>query len=361
MKNRVRIMSVLLAALMLSGCGLLDNMPKPPKVTPPPAQTAAAPAEEAEAAVSEQEQEAEPAAAEILLQPEAAAPACGTLVHVERTEKTASDPAEGKTLILSYAWDSVRVDSVQHPEAAALITEELAKLQDVWYTGSGSEESGNIYGYDAMLGAAEDRFTIARESGTEPVVCSASRDITVLRADEDVCVFLVRTAADLGHGQENTVYEALCFDTATGRRIDEAIGDSTEEGIRAAVNARWPQKPATETATASLLPLDELPEDSIEIVDQVVIGDGGEVDLLVFSGTARDVEIWSVTFTDRFVPEAQLFHCGSLRDCALQLALLFPGDLPNTMLRYRDGAGEHEYLITLSGEDGSILLVGNRT
>ena len=68
-----------------------------------------------------------------------------------------------------------------------------------------------------------------------------------------------------------------------------------------------------------------------------------------------------MTFTDRFVPQVQLFHCGSLRDCALQLALLFPGDLPNTMLRYRDGAGEHEYLITLSGEDGSILLVGNRT
>ena len=135
MKNRVRIMTVLLAALMLSGCGLLDNIPKPPKVTPPTAQTAADPAEEAG--------EAESAAAEILLQPEAAAPACGTLVHVERTEKTASDPAEGKTLILSYAWDSVRVDSVQHPEAAALITEELATLQDVWYTGSGSEESGS--------------------------------------------------------------------------------------------------------------------------------------------------------------------------------------------------------------------------
>ena len=36
-----------------------------------------------------------------------------------------------------------------------------------------------------------------------------------------------------------------------------------------------------------------------------------------------------------------------------------PGDLPNTMLRYNDTDGEHEYLIALSGADGSMILQKN--
>lgn len=96
--------------------------------------------------------------------------------------------------------------------------------------------------------------------------------------------------------------------------------------------------------------------ENVEIVDQVVIGDGGEACLLVFSGTALDVQICSVSFADSFAVDQQLFYCGELSDCALQMALLFPGDLPSTMLRWRDSEGEHEYLVMLSGEDGHIFL-----
>ena len=351
MKNRIVITGLLLAALLLSGCGLLDNMPKPPQITSPPAQTEAPSAAEI--------QTPEPALS--IPQAETESPEPSDLIHIERTEKTANDPAEGTTRILTYAWDSVRIESTLHPDAAALITEELATLQDVWYTGSGIEADGSIYGYNAMLEAAEDNYTFARESGREFTELSATRFVTVLRADEEVCAFLINTDVNLGNGQTKAVSEALCFDSKTGSRFNLESSVSDEEGLRAAVDTRWPGKAADGTASVILVPLTETPEDSIEIIDRVTVGEGGEACLLIFRGTALDVEICSVTFTDRFKPDAEMFYCGRVSDCALQLALLFPGDLPNTtMLRYRDSEGEHEYLISLSGEDGSILLTENR-
>ena len=99
----------------------------------------------------------------------------------------------------------------------------------------------------------------------------------------------------------------------------------------------------------------------MDIVDQIVIGDGGEYGLVVFYGDARDVSIWTAYLGAEFhfYADQELFFCDRLCDCALQLALLLPGDLPNTMLRYRDSEGEHEYMIGLSGEDGRIILTEN--
>ena len=344
--KKITALSLLLScSLLLGGCG---SAPKgvAPQATPTPVVETALPAEEVQLI---QDQSAE------LLQAEPEETTDRILIHIERTRKDAMDPAEGRTRILEYAWDNVRVESVQHPEAAAVITEDMAVRQDVWYTGTG-ETNSDSYGYNAMLEAAEDSFTIAREYDTVSEECSAERYVTVIRADETVCAFLVSTATDLGVGPKKTVFELLCYDPGTGTLLfsDRAAEDPGQ--LYTAVDSRWAESIASGEAAVTIRTMDELQEDSIEIVDQVVIGDGGEAYLLAFSGTALDVQICSVTFTDRFTVEQQLFCCGELSNCALQLALLFPGDLPNTMLRYRDSAGEHEYLVTLSGEDGHIFL-----
>ena len=129
--------------------------------------------------------------------------------------------------------------------------------------------------------------------------------------------------------------------------------------LQGVIDNRWQPKPAEGSATVQIMELEEIPEGSMEIADRVVIGDGGESSLILFNGEARDVSVWTVYLGDRFYPDAELFYCGQIRDAALQISLLMPGDLPNTMLRYNDTDGEHEYLIALSGADGSMILQKN--
>ncbi len=355
MKSKLRqketVLGMLLSgSLLLSGCGGASAGSVQPQATAAPVEETVMPQEENQIM---QDQSAE------LIQAEPADTENRMLIHIERTRKDAFDPAEGNTQILKYAWDSVRVESTLYPEAAAAIRETMAARQDIWYTGNGETAPDN-YGYNAMLEAAEDSFTIAREYGTEQEDCCAERFVSVIRADDAVCAFLISTATDLGIGPKRTVYEALCFDPKTGQLLLSEHAAENPEQLLTEVNSRWPEALASETADVTIRPMNDVSAAGVEIVDQVVIGDGGEAYLLTFSGKALDVEICSVIFTDSFAVDQQLFYCDELSDCALQLALIFPGDLPNTMLRWRDGAGEHESLVMLSGEDGHIFLTAGR-
>ena len=342
MKKTVRriktsfVLSLLLAvAVLLSGCELLEQLPKPPRLRPIKTEEAT-PVPEAETKPGE--------TAPAGLSATTAEPKYGTMIHLERTSREVYDPAEGTQRILTFAWDSVRVESEQNPEAARRITEEMAALQDQGYTGSGTGP-GNGYGYDAMLAAAEDNYSLSQEYGfvTE---CTATRYVTVLRSDEEVCSFQVETVTDLGNGQRSGNVEKISFRTTSGERFSETSDE--------------PPRSVTASGTVKLMELDTVPDGSLEIADRVVVGDGGEALLLAVEGEVKDFSLWAVTFTDRFYTAGELFFCGSLRNCAIQLSLLMPGDLPNTLLRYRDAAGEHEYLIAQSGENGSFILTGNQ-
>lgn len=326
---------VLLLAVFLSGCGLLDQLPKPPRLKP-----VEQPAQDAETA----SEGAQPETSAVGLSATSAEPKYGMMIHLERTVREVFDPAEGTQRILTFAWDSVRVESEQNPDTARRITEEMAALQDRWYTGSGTAP-GDSYGYDAMLGAAEDNYSLSQEYGgtTE---CTATRYVTVLRSDEEVCSFQVITVTDLGNGQRSGNTEEISFRTATGERFSETSDE--------------PPRPAAVSGKIELLELESIPDGRLEIADRVVVGDGGEALLLRVDGEVKDFSLWTVTFTDRFDTEGELFFCGSLRNCAIQLSLLIQDDLPSTMLRYRDATGEHEYLIAQSGENGSYILTENR-
>lgn len=130
------------------------------------------------------------------------------------------------------------------------------------------------------------------------------------------------------------------------------------ENLKGLLDERWIPRQTEGEAGLRIEPVTQVSEGSVEIADLLVIGEGGETVLLICEGELADLEIFScgIGYEDRFYPDRELYYCGRVKDAAVQMALLMQGDLPDTMIRYRDGSGEHELLISLSGEDGRYLL-----
>ena len=441
MKNaRKSLCLLLLAALLLSGCAAVEDIPKPPTLTAAPtaeptaiptaAPTAESPAVPAEETPEPQEQTALPVQ-------ETEEDGNGFFVHLQRNTREAFDPAEGKEKILTFSWDQVQVLSNDRPEAAERITETLAEMEDAWYTG-GSAEDGYDYGYNGMLEIAEDNYGFAAEYGG-PMELEAARTVSVVHADSDYCAFLIGTYYFTGGVHGNYSSEAVCFDARTGERLTlDELSDDPEalrarlleqmlklaeedrdgyysdvlsltapadyeaafaallregswypgrdafyvfstlyelgpyaagiaefaipyESLADVLDERWIPRQTEEEAELKIVPVAEVPEGSVEIADLLVIGEGGEACLLICEGELTDLQIQacSLGYENRFYADRDLYYCGHLKDAAIQLALLMQGDLPDTMIRYRDRNGEHELLISLSGENGSYLLTEN--
>ncbi|MCR5090561.1 MAG: RsiV family protein [Oscillospiraceae bacterium] len=410
---------LLISALLLSGCGTLESMPTPPAVTVRPTADAAetaAPETEIQAAVT------------------AAAPAHGVLIRMEHGSTEAYDPENHSTRILSMEWDTVRVDNPGYPEAADRINEALAAMEDAWYTGN-SSSGADICGYNNLLSAAEDDYGVTREYGGEIREYSAAWDVSVLRADERVCVFLVREYYYLGGAHGSFLDQALCFDTTSGERLSldglsenpEALKATlvnemlklaeadeggyytehlsfvekedyaeafrqllrdgswfagndafwifsdlyelapyasgiTEFGIPYdSLNLRYAPLPAEQVSGS--LRLEELGTAAVgstEIVDRVCVHENGLTCLLICEGRVEDLTVETGIYMENgFVPENQLYYCDYLQNSALQLELAFAGDLPDTMVRYRDAGGAKEQFISMSGLDGSLILTDN--
>lgn len=441
---------ILALVFLLSGCASLRQSQQaaaPPAPTPEP--TAEAPAESAppeETAAPEAPAEtAEPAAEteELVLSPigpggitpyEAESDR-GLMIHLDRTTREAFDPETGTERILTFAWDSVQVQSDLYPDAASKITETMAAREDSWYTGTEAEGDMYGFGYSNILAAAEDNYTLSKQGQGMAMEYSSTRDVTVLRADSDLCVFLVNYYVFLGgaHGSYRT--EALCFDAKTGelltladltadeaalkdRLLSEMLALAAEdkdnyysermfeetdpatafpellrdgswypaqdgfhlfselyefgpyaagiteflipyEKLSDVLDARFLPQEATLTAEVEFLSMSAMPEGSVEIADRVVIGEGGDSWLLFCQGEARDLSLWTVFSSENAFTASEVFFCGSLKDAALQVSLMIPGDLPNAMLRYTDLDGVHEYMISMSGENGDLVLSEN--
>ena len=451
-----KIMCLLLVmAFLVTGCGSLRKSQKAPEPTPeptqPPATVEPAPAQEdvqtEETAAVEETAEEEPLSELDGLElspigpggitPYEAESDRGLMVHLERTTREAYDPAAGTDRILTFAWDSVQVQSDLYPDAASKITETMAGLEDAWYTGTDTEGDAYGFGYSSMLGAAEDNYNMVQQGQGMATEFSSTRYVTVVRADSEICVFLVNYYVFLGGAHGSYRDEAICFDAKTGELLtladlgtdeaalkaqlvtemlslvtedkdgyyseqlsltdpadyETALSALAREGswypgedgfhlfseiyelgpyaagiaqfvipydnLASVMDARWIPQTAALTAELEFLSMDMVPEGSVEIADRVAIGDSGDAWLLFCQGEAQNLSLWTGSFVDSFFPESEVFFCGSLKDAALQVSLEIPGDLPNAMLRYTDADGEHEYLISMSGENGNLVLSEN--
>ena len=155
------------------------------------------------------------------------------MIHLERTTREAFDPQAGSERILTFAWDSVQVQSDLYPDAASKITETMAGLEDAWYTGSDSGEDAYAFGYSSMLGAAEDNYNMAQQGQGMAAEFSSTRYVTVLRADSEICVFLVNYYVYMAGAHGSYKNEAICFDTKTGERLTLADLSADESGLKA--------------------------------------------------------------------------------------------------------------------------------
>ena len=446
---------LLVMAFLLTGCGSAKKTQAAPTPTPAPAaaptaeaaqpeETAAAEAPAVDAAAPEEEAEAPAMTPDGYvispigpggITPDGTDAERGMTIQLERTTREAYDPVSGEERILTFTWDTVQVQSDVNPDAAAKITETMAAMEEEWYTGTDTEGDIFMFGYSAMLGAAEDHYNMAAEGSEMPVEYYSSRTVEALRADSEICVFNVHYDVYMAGAHGSYLNEAVSFDARTGERLslaslgsDEAalkaqlvsemtalVNEDAEgyyseridpsminndyqaaftammrdgawypgedgfhvassiyelgpyaagivdfvipyEKLAAVLDARWvPQAPA-QTAELEFLSMEMVPEGSMEVVERVTVGEGGNSWLLFCQGEARNLSIWTGSYAESFIPLSQAFFCGSLRDAALQVTLEVPGDAPCAMLRYTDANGLNELLVSMSGEDGSLIL-----
>lgn len=118
--------------------------------------------------------------------------------------------------------------------------------------------------------------------------------------------------------------------------------------------------PKTVQKTGELVLASKLEDGSTDIRDFVRCGDGIDV-FLKAEGTVYDLAVNSVVYSDgEFYVTDILWKCGALTDSALQLRLVIPEGVPDTMITYTAPDGTRcEKLIAESGADGSLLLIDN--
>lgn len=100
------------------------------------------------------------------------------------------------------------------------------------------------------------------------------------------------------------------------------------------------------------------------ILDRIVQNENGSTLMLTCMGTAHNVKIGSVAYFDadgksNFYETGELWACSYVTDCALQLQIVVPDGIPDTMLSFTDECGEHRLLISQTGYDGSFRLVSD--
>ena len=250
MKKNLCLLLVL--AFLLTGCGSARKSQKAPEATPTPVATpestipveTAQPEEQVEAV-----EVAESEGAEQLpmtddgyvisqvgpggITPYEAESERGLMIHLERTTREAFDPESVSEKILTFACERVQVQSDLYTDYESNITVPMAGLEDAWYTGTETEGDEYGFGYSSMLGAAEDNYNSAQQGQGMAAEFSSTRYVTVLRADSEICVFLVNYYVYMAGAHGSYKNEAICFDTKTGERLTLTDLSADESGLKA--------------------------------------------------------------------------------------------------------------------------------
>lgn len=93
------------------------------------------------------------------------------------------------------------------------------------------------------------------------------------------------------------------------------------------------------------------------ILDDLYLDGQGEVMMLSARGTVRNVQIWKAGWQDGYYGEYPIWAAEEMEDCVLRIQDSIPDTIPNLMVRYEDGSGKQEALLTRSGETGELFLM----
>lgn len=212
MKKFLVIALALVLAFSMCACEELEQL-KSIELPEPPDASAASEAETSpEPAVDAKEK---PVPTETAMQAESLSNP--VMVSISGTSYQEFDPAEGEKLILTFAYETPRVYIEGRDEAASVINDYIAVLDETYYTGN-DYGAGAAMGYNMMVELAQDHYGYIAGTGAEDISYElvSSRSVTVERSDNQVLSILYDDYVNLGgpHGEYGST--AYVFDTATG-------------------------------------------------------------------------------------------------------------------------------------------------
>lgn len=106
------------------------------------------------------------------------------------------------------------------------------------------------------------------------------------------------------------------------------------------------------------LSVTDAPAEGTEILDKVNISESGEQLYIAVDGTAYQVKVASVDYSDRFYETAEHWYCSYVDDMAIQMSVNVPDGMPDLMISYYSADGEeHNLLLSQNGADGGYTLV----
>jgi len=187
---------------------------------------------------------------------EPVSPPARVTVSIRKTTLSHYAPDDASQLILSFDYDTPIVSIEGRDDAAHMINDFTAYVEEEHYTGMEGEEFTG-YGYYGMLEQAEDNYSYVHNSGAElPIEFSSSREVAVLRADNSVLSLVYSDYIFTGGENGVSLEKAYVFNTENGQRLsfDDLSDDS--EALRSFVSefvaAQAQTDPVLSTLTVEL-------------------------------------------------------------------------------------------------------------
>ena len=122
------------------------------------------------------------------------------------------------------------------------------------------------------------------------------------------------------------------------------------------IDDRWLPEVIQGSGSLELAAGGEMLPDSTPIIDKLDVDNEGESLYLIVRGSVKNLRIVRGEYVNSFYVTQELWNCGSMDNCALQLRCLIPEGMPNLRISYDDSEGSHSYYLSHSGLDGSVIL-----
>ena len=122
------------------------------------------------------------------------------------------------------------------------------------------------------------------------------------------------------------------------------------------IDDRWLPGEIQGSGSLELAAGGEMLPDSTPIIDKLDVDAAGEPLYLIVRGSVKNLRIAKGEYVESFYATENLWNCGSMENCALQLQCLIPEGMPNLRVSFDDAQGNHSYYLSYSGLDGSVIL-----